>query len=237
MWIHLFDLPTKIDSCKRLLLAIVVRCQVVRPITNSILDLLATSPYRCFGTTLYLAAGSHNLVLANCVVPYQLNLWLVHRFLSSESTYFISNFSPCLGGLSVLILCCCPTWPNLMVIFHLIIILVNARRVWNLSKNPYPVAFDNWVMFSSAICLIFGSPPCWFQTLWLPLLAIPSFCGACSYNPIYATWNFIFVVRLVMVLWVATDGATMKLGASYGCRHMAGCLARAGIVVSSHDRL
>jgi hypothetical protein len=31
--------PTKIDSHKRLLLAIVVRCQVVRPITESMLDL------------------------------------------------------------------------------------------------------------------------------------------------------------------------------------------------------
>jgi hypothetical protein len=36
--------------------------------------------YRCFGTMLYLAARSQNLVLANCVVPYQLNLQLVHRF-------------------------------------------------------------------------------------------------------------------------------------------------------------
>jgi hypothetical protein len=36
--------------------------------------------YRCFSTTLYLTAGSQNLVLANRVVPYQLNLWLVHWF-------------------------------------------------------------------------------------------------------------------------------------------------------------
>jgi hypothetical protein len=37
-------------------------------------------PYRCFGTTLYLATRSQNLVLANRVVPYQLNLRLVDRF-------------------------------------------------------------------------------------------------------------------------------------------------------------
>jgi hypothetical protein len=36
--------------------------------------------YRCFGTMLYLAAGSWTLVLANHVLPYQLNLWLTHQF-------------------------------------------------------------------------------------------------------------------------------------------------------------
>jgi hypothetical protein len=64
-----------------------------------------------------------------------------------------------------------------------------------------------------------------------------SLYGACSYNLIGATWNFTFVVCLVMVLWIATDGAMTKPRASCGCRHMAGCLTRAGIMVSSHDPL
>ena len=62
--------------------------------------------------------------------------------------------------------------------------------------------------------------PSWLQTLWLYLLAH----SACSYNPICATWNFTLVVWSVMVLWVATNGATMKLRASYG-RPTQGCAA------------
>jgi hypothetical protein len=69
--------------------------------------------------------------------------------------------------------------------------------------------------------------PCF--DLWIASLLIlnlmttfacyPSLYGPCSYNLIGATWNFTFVVRLVMVLWVATNGAATKPGAYCGCTH------------------
>jgi hypothetical protein len=57
--------------------------------------------------------------------------------------------------------------------------------------------------------------------------------GAGSVNRM---WCQVLIVPFT-AMRVAADGATMKPRASYGCRHMAGCLARAGIMVSSHDPL
>jgi hypothetical protein len=113
---------------------------------------------------------------------------------------------------------------------------INARREWNQVKISCLVTFGNWAMFSyamfwSANSFPVDSKPCDYLCL-LSLLVWHLFL-----QPIGATWNFTFVVCLVMVLWVAADGAATKPRASYGCRHMAGCLARAGITVSSHDPL
>jgi hypothetical protein len=84
--------------------------------------------YRCFGTMLYLIARSQNLVLANHVVPYQLNLWFVHRF-CPWSLLTSSPTSPHVSGcLSALILWFCPTWSSLMLINCLVVSLVDTRR-------------------------------------------------------------------------------------------------------------
>jgi hypothetical protein len=78
--------------------------------------------------------------------------------------------------------------------------------------------------------LIFGLPPCWLLTLWLPLLAITPSLSACSYNPICATWNFSFGEGLVMVLRLAFYGAATKPRASCG-RTTHGCAARHTLVL------
>jgi hypothetical protein len=140
------------------------------------------------------------------------------------------------GWLPVLISCCCLIWPNLVVIFQFVLTLVNARHEWNQAKISCLVTFGNWAMFSCALfwstnSFPVDSKPCDYLCL-LSLLVWRLFL-----QPIGATWDFTFIVRLVMVLWVATDGAATKPRASYGCRHMAGCLAHAGIMVSSHDPL
>jgi hypothetical protein len=114
--------------------------------------------------------------------------------------------------------------------------LVDARCAWNYVQITCSVAFGNGAMFSCAVLwsansFPIDSKPCDYLYL-LSLLVWRLFL-----QPIGATWNFTFIVRLVMVLWVATDGAATKPRASCGCRHMAGCLARAGITVSSHDPL
>ena len=82
--------------------------------------------------------------------------------------------------------------------------------------------------FSYAMSLPWTTP-CWLLTLSLPLLAIPPLHSAYSYHPIYTTWNFTLVVWSVMVLWVATNGATMKPIASCGWPTQ-GCAARHALV-------
>jgi hypothetical protein len=180
-------------------------------------------------------------------------LWPLNRVLANSCIYLInsidyisvftlevclihpqpSQVSECL---SVLISCCCSTWTNLLLIFYLVLTSVNTRRAWNLAKISCLVTFDNWAMFSCAMFWSMNSfpvdsKPCDYLCL-LSLLVWRLFL-----QPIGATWDFTFVVRLVMVLWVAADGAATKPWASCGCKHMAGCLAHAGITVSSHDPL
>jgi hypothetical protein len=140
------------------------------------------------------------------------------------------------GWLPVLISCCCLIWPNLVVIFQFVLTLVNARREWIQAKISCLVTFGNWAMFSCAMfwsvnSFPVDSKPCDYLCL-LSLLVWRLFL-----QPIGVTGNFTFIVRLVMVLWVAADGSATKPRASCGCRHMASCLARAGITVSSHDPL
>jgi hypothetical protein len=123
-----------------------------------------------------------------------------------------------------------------LLINYLVVSLVDARWAWIYAKISCLVTFGNWAMFScamfwSANSFSVDSKPCDY-------LCLLSFLVWCLFlQPIGATWNFTFVVRLVMVLWVAADGAATKPRASCGCRHMVGCLARAGIMVSSHDPL
>jgi hypothetical protein len=123
-----------------------------------------------------------------------------------------------------------------LLINYLVVSLVDARCVWNYAKIACSVTFGNGAMFSCEVfwsmnSFLVDSKPYDYLCL-LSLLVWRLFS-----QPIGATWNFTFIVRLVMVLWVAADGATMKPRASCGCRHMAGCLAHAGITVSSHDPL
>jgi hypothetical protein len=66
-----------------------------------------------------------------------------------------------LGCLSVLISCCCPTWPDLMLIFHLLITLVDARHVWNLSKSPLLSCLQQLSYVILCCVSIFGLPR-WF---------------------------------------------------------------------------
>ena len=85
--------------------------------------------------------------------------------------------------------------------------------------------------------LIFGLPPRWLLTLWLPLLAIPPLHIVCSYNLICATWNFTLGVRSVMVLWVATTVPRRNLGPpcgrlAHGCA--AGCALVSRLLVMIH---
>jgi hypothetical protein len=79
----------------------------------------------------------------------------------------------------VLISCCCLTWPNLMVIFQLVITLVNARRAWNFAKISCSIAFSNWAMFSWAVfwfadSSLIDSKPCNYVCL-LSLLCMVLF--------------------------------------------------------------
>jgi hypothetical protein len=65
------------------------------------------------------------------------------------------------GCLSVLIPCCCPTWPDLMLIFHLVITLVDANRAWKLSKSPLLSCLRQLSYVLLCCVLILGSPLCW----------------------------------------------------------------------------
>jgi hypothetical protein len=94
----------------------------------------------------------------------------------------------------------------------------------------------NYVLLCSV--LIFRSPPCWLQTLWLPLLAIPPLLSVCSYNPICATWKFTLGVCSVMVLWFAFYSVMTKPRASLWLTDTwLCCWARAGIEIASHGPL
>jgi hypothetical protein len=74
-------------------------------------------------------------------------------------------------------------WSNLMLVFYLVITLVDARHAWKLSKSPLLSCLRQLSYVLLCYVLIFKSPPCWFQTLWLPLFDIPPLYSACSSNP------------------------------------------------------
>jgi hypothetical protein len=168
-------------------------------------------------------------------LPYQLNLWLHIGF----CPWKLLNPSPTFSSLEMFTSLDLMLWSNmtkshgnLLACHH----FVETLGVSGIKQKSCLVACDNGAMFScevfwSANSFPVDSKPCDYLCL-LSLLVWRLFL-----QPIGATRNFTFVVRLVMVLWVAADGATTKPRASYGCRHMASCLARAGIMVSSHDPL
>jgi hypothetical protein len=168
-------------------------------------------------------------------LPYQLNLWL-HISFCPWSLLNPSSTFPSLRMFISLDLMLLLNMIESPLINYLVVSLVNARCAWNYAKISCLVTFDNWAMFS---CEVFWSAnsfpvdpkPCDYPCL-LSLSSI-----MLVLQPIGATWNFTFVMRLVMVLWVAADGATTKPRASCGYRHMTGCLTRAHITVSSHDPL
>jgi hypothetical protein len=168
-------------------------------------------------------------------LPYQLNLWLHIGFLP----WSLLNPSSTFPRLRMFISFDLMLLLNIIespLINYLVVFLVDARCAWNYAKISCSVSFGNGAMFS---CEVFwsannfpvDSKPCDYLCL-LSLLVWRLFL-----QPIGATWNFTFVVHLVMVLWVVANGATTKPRASCGCRHMAGCSARAGIIVSSYDPL
>ena len=113
-------------------------------------------------------------------LPYRLNLWLAYRFCLEVCLIHLQP-SHVSGCLSVLVSCCCSTWPDLMIIFHLVITLVDARRAWNLIKNLLLSCLWQLSYALLRCVLIFGSLACWLLTLWLPLFAIPPSHSACSY--------------------------------------------------------
>ena len=151
-------------------------------------------------------------------LPYRLNLWLAYRFCLEVCLIHLQP-SHVSGCLSVLISCCCPTWLDLMLIFPLVITLVDASHTWNLSTRSLLSCLRQLSYVLLYCVLILGSPPCWLQTLWLSLFAIPLLHNACSYNLIGATRNFTLVVSSVMVLWLTFYGAMTKLRASCGRAH------------------
>jgi hypothetical protein len=73
--------------------------------------------------------------------------------------------------------------------------------------------------------LIFGLPSCWFQTLWLSLLAIPPLYNACFYNPNMCHSEFHFGCRLgngvFINNWRCRDETESLLWV-----HIQGCAAR-----------
>ena len=162
-----------------------------------------------------------NLFLADHVVALSTKSLVSALALSLESCLFCLQPSHVSGCLSVLVSCCCSTWPDLMIIFHLVITLVDARRAWNLNKNLILSCLWQLSYVLLRCVLIFRSPPCWFLTLWLSLFAIPLLHNACSYNLIGATGNFTLGVCPVMVPWLAIYGAMTKPRASCGCTHKA----------------
>ena len=64
---------------------------------------------------------------------------------------------------------------------YLVITLVNTRRIWKLGKSPLLSCLRQLGYVLLRRVLIFGSPPYWILTLWLPLFAIPPSHCACSY--------------------------------------------------------
>jgi hypothetical protein len=119
--------------------------------------------YRCFGTTLYLAAGSRNLVLANHVVPYQLNLRLVHRFclwslLTSSSTF------PSLGRFISL---------DLMLLLNMIESPINLSSGNHLGGRKVCVGFSKNLMLSPLWQLRYVLL-CYVFDLWITSLLTPN---------------------------------------------------------------
>jgi hypothetical protein len=117
--------------------------------------------YRCFGTTLYLAAGSQNLMLANSVVPYQLNLRLVHRF----CPWSLLTSSPTFPSLGIFISL------DLILLLNMIESLVNLSSGNHLGGRKVCIDLNKDLMLCCLrqlsyvlLCyvLISGSPPCWF---------------------------------------------------------------------------
>jgi hypothetical protein len=111
--------------------------------------------YRCFGTTLYLAARSRNLVLANHVVPYQLNLRLVHQF--CPWSLLISS----------------PTFPTLRIFISLdLMLLLNMiESLVNLSSDNHFGGRKVCMYLSKDLML------CCLQQLSYDLLCCVLICG------------------------------------------------------------
>ena len=153
-------------------------------------------------------------------LPYRLNLWLAYRFCLEVCLIHLQP-SHVLGCILVLISCCCPTWLDLVLVFPLVITLVDTSHTWNLSTRSLLSCLWQLSYVLLYCVLILGSPPCWLQTLWLSLFAIPLLHNACSYNLIGATRSFTLVVCSVMVPRLAIYGAVTKPRASCGCTHKA----------------
>jgi hypothetical protein len=115
-------------------------------------------------TQLLFAVTSKLFACKFVYLPYRLDLWLTYQF----SPWSLPNPSPTfpsLGCLSVFISCCCPTWPDLMLIFHLIITLVDARCAWTWAGVSCSVVSSKWVVFPCAMfwsldCFRVASKPC-----------------------------------------------------------------------------
>jgi hypothetical protein len=108
---------------------------------------------------MYLSAMASKSYACNFMhLPYQLNLWL-HIGFCLESCLIRPQPSQVSRCLPVLISCCGPTWPNLMVIFRFVLTLVNARRAWNYAKITCSVAFGSGAMLSCEVFWFANSFP------------------------------------------------------------------------------
>jgi hypothetical protein len=116
---------------------------------------------------------------------YRLNLWLVYRFLPwsllNPSPTFLS-----LGCLLVLISCCCPTWPNLMVIFYLVITLERKACV-EFKQESHAQLSLAIELCSLVLYFNLRIASLLILNLMTTFTCYLSLYGACSYSPICST--------------------------------------------------
>ena len=156
----LVDRPTKWSSSDRQPWTMVYTLSSVEIVPNFMLDLPIFSPTDDLGNAHLSLFDLKISCLQIRWLPYRLNLWLAYRFCLEVCLIHLQP-SHVSGCLSVLVSCCCSTWSDLMIIFHLVITLVDARRVWNLNKNL--ILSCLWQLIYVLLCyaLTFRSPPCW----------------------------------------------------------------------------
>jgi hypothetical protein len=114
-----------------------------------------------------------------------------------------------------------------LLINYLVVSLVDARCAWNYTKMTCSVAFGE--LCSLVRCFDLRKASLLILNLVTAFACYPPLYNACFYHPNYVTWNFTLVVWSVVVLWVATNGATTKPRSSCG-RATQGCATRHALV-------
>ena len=132
---------------------------------------------------------------------------------------------------------CCPTWPNLILLFYPVISLVRTRRAWKFKQESH-AQLSLLVNWCSLVPCPYLGPPLLALNLVTTFACYPSFAWCLLLcNQICATWEFLWVVCSIIVPRLAIYGAMTKPRAPMGAHTRLCCSAHASIEVSSHDPL